>query len=452
MPKKYSRSARKMRSRKMRRKNRITTNTLLKMLGGGNLSGGNCDLTPLRTTDEIVQKYDRHEIPEIYEKLNLENVKCNLLSGAHNIVCQKRCAEGEDTSQIFIYRQSKSPYVKFPKEMEPAEPVLITESQIIEKFFSFYHPEMKLQIELAEKGLAPNVFMYGILSIPLESTKKGGGIKRMITHDDNETEDRDSAKLHKSEPVRRPYYLFSIMEKKLDTFELFGRAFNAHCTAYKTLEHLSKLDNKESYSSQYSEYVNKMNSADRIIDSIWRGILDLYIKVSDHGKLFFDLKMENTVAEITRSAASVGQNIKIFMIDCDPRFIISENALKNAIELANIPSSPAVIAQIRKKIMLYLFSSFTLSNLPDNYGFDNEVAFPIISALKRFAILRNKISPSEIVPQLTDTVAVLSVLYDNANNVFAKDEKITQITFINTIHRYNICSKPHMCFLAPKQA
>jgi hypothetical protein len=422
--------SRRLKSRKTRktRRRHLSTNKLLKILGGGDFSGTKCDLTPLRTTDEIVQKYDRGEIPEIYDHLNLENIECNLLAGAHNVVCQKRCAEGGDKSTVLIYRQTKSPYAKFPKGSEPPRPVLLTESQIKEQFLKHYHPEMKLQIELAEHDLAPNVFMYGIITFPLPLK---GGTKRAIEEVD--TPDSNTTKAQRADDTQRPYYLFSIMEKKLDTFELFGYAFNEHCASYVMLQR----------NPSQVEHSDKMQRADLIINSVWRGTLDLYMKVSDYGRLYFDLKMENTVAEIR------GKNIKIFMIDCDPRFIISENALVNAIRLAKFNPTPENVAKLRKKIMLYLFSATVISNLPENCGFNDEVAFPIMTSLTRFAFLRNKINPTHVFEHHADTVAVLSALYDHTNDVFADNEKIIQRAFIGTIQRYNICSKPHICFLPP---
>jgi hypothetical protein len=376
---------------------------LKKILGGGDFSGENCDITPLELED--VEKYDT-EPPEVVRELNLvaDNTMPEPISGSFNTVVTKKCRitqRDEDKDKVLVYRRS-------------IESVPYDEG--ITKFRE-YHEEMKLQIELAHKevaphhkevaphhkevaphhkGLAPHVYMYGILEDPDYRGGTGTPPAEMANPDAAPTlglmnpaapaptlglmnPEEESYRSKRSRPMY--VYNFSVMEYKLSAFDVVAPLIE---TAYR-------------YSSKPQSvlYKNAIRALNQIFDSIY----NLIERLAASKYLPYDIKLDNLVLDEDYNTA--------YLIDCDPNYFypkaLFEAAMKTTNQLQRGKNMPT-LQDMYKLILSYIFSAKTAATI---YGYiPNIEAEPFMQRILDFAIIQRNAKYGETITNMLNNMAI----------------------------------------------
>jgi hypothetical protein len=427
----------------MRRQRRRIMNafTLQKILGGGNFSGSNCDFSPLRLDDKIVKDYDNNGTIPIYRSLNIEENQCiEKAEGNFNQVCSVNCKESPTGAQRnALFRKSIVP---------------IAENEVA-KEFQQYHSEMKLQIELSEKGLSPNVYMYGVLAIATQPTNAvppkppattpsaipsptnnenmppaparnvmddqpnfmEATNKRKLSHIQNAKENEELAD---EQPIasasrRESFQIFSIMELKRDFFVAFSQYVDRF---WRVPE-----------SSREGLVLNKQ------LTELVLASIKLITELGETNRIYFDIKIENMVFDIRDKKDPREDEYckKAYLIDCDNRFVIPETVIRRAI-LTVIPDAPQPVVQdyvatFCRRIMRYIFSSKLLTLIQTAYAGNTEALEAIMDTdwyqyLQRFAELRTfteeyKNNPPRTIPVLPKEAFSKIIGLEEPNRTFA---------------------------------
>jgi hypothetical protein len=375
---------------------------LKKMLGGGDFSGENCDITPLSLED--VEKYDT-EPPEVVRELNLvaDNTIPEPESGSFNTVVTKKCGitqRDEDKGKVLVYRRSNNsvPY-----------------DEGIAKFRE-YHEEMKLQIELAHKGLAPHVYMYGILEYP--DFRGGSGTPPplglmnpadippavpalgLMNPADippapalglmNPADIPPAPALGLMNPEEESYrskrsrpmhvYNFSVMEYKISAFNVAAP--------------LIDLAHRYSSKPQSVQYQNAIRALNKIFDSIYK----LIERLAASKYLPYDIKLDNLVLDEDYNTA--------YLIDCDPNYFypkaLFEAAMKTTNQLQRGKNMPT-LQDMYKLILAYIFSAKTAATI---YGYiPNMNDADFIQNILKSAIISNNPQYAETITNMLNNMA-----------------------------------------------
>ena len=241
-----------------------------KNIGGGNFIGDVCDFSPLNTAN-IAELESTVRIP-IESDLNLiipDSGYCIVERGGNNRVCTKICKENGSEKRV-IYREGISSIVgyTFPTE----DPNI---------YFEVFNDEMKLQIMFAEKGLAPEVYMYGLINVS----------EHLSSH----------AKLSMLPPTLPEIKNFCVIEQKEDFHRFLIFYYNA-IDKYTTGKYTKK----------------QIDALTSIFNELFDKIMILYDEIAALGYVFIDLKPSNIVY-----SKEPDGSYKVFMIDFDTRFCIS---------------------------------------------------------------------------------------------------------------------------------
>jgi len=325
---------RKPRQRRTRRIRNVLMDAfhLKKILGGGDFSDSKCDFTPL--TLEEVEKYDR-EPPEVIGELNLmaDNTMREPISGSFNTVITVKCKtphskESRDT--VLIYRKSNNS---------------LTYDEAINEFRK-YHEEMKIQIGLAREGVAPHVYMYGLIEDP--DYRGGQGSPLGLTNPADipppappalglmnpATDNTSPNKRRRTQP--NYVYIFSVMEYKISAFDEVAKCLDA---AYAHKER-----------NNFAQYENEIKTS----NVVFKAIYDLLKKLAKLNYLVYDIKLDNIVLDLNPDSSYTA-----YLIDCDPAYIFPNDIITNAMTSLRIREDKR--SNIYGMLLYYIFSAKTLA-------------------------------------------------------------------------------------------
>ncbi len=343
----------------------------------------------------MVQDYDQsinndQSIIRIYDSLNIQkNAFMTKMEGKFNEVssvnCGKASSEGSRT-KIAILRKSITP---MSRELTMA-------------MFPYYHNEMKEQIGLAQAGLSPNVFMYGVLA---SNTNK-----KQRTQPVNVTENPQSTKFAlnmypppptaaaaSSEPPLAPDVVTNAVnaesrkrhrpEKDTDIELDEPVVYLSDADATDTFSVFCIMEIKSDFFNAFAKEVDlvwkwdpdspRVIASNKKITSLLNGVMDLIKELGNRRKIFFDIKLDNLVFD----SDNFGFCKKVYLIDCDVLYLFPEKAVQAAI-LTEIPNAEDLIGKdyverFCERILRYIFCAKTLNTLRESF-FDNPRAHDII--------------------------------------------------------------------------
>jgi len=349
-----------------------------KFIGGGDFRGEMCNFTPLTSRDFAVLE-ETVRIP-IDSELNLivpDSETCIKSAGGNNRVCTKICKTSESENTEVIYRESLKPII------------IYTDTTKNEKF-ELFNAEMKLQIIFAEKGLAPEVYMYGLINVseqPLPPPPSQ--VSSMILPPPPPPPPLESSLVVKT---------FCVIEQKKDFFK-FVDFYYRNMYDYLLLK---IVPGKDPVTDPDPDIKQRIDDLSLVFNELIHKILVLYDEIARMGYLFIDLKPEN----IVYSRNPIDGSYKVFMIDFDTIFSASSpekimdsqlekvfaNNTRNAIEFNNIlmeelkNRDEESKIQMRASIMKYLFCSFMIVK---DEVFANSLGFPLRALMQpNISILR----------------------------------------------------------------
>jgi hypothetical protein len=333
-----------------------------KFIGGGDFRGEICDFTPLTSAD--FDALDETVRTPIDSELNLiipESETCINVKGGNNRVCTKICRISESGNKEVIYRESIKPIEGYTESVK-------------NKHFELFNNEMKLQIYFAEKGLAPNVYMYGLIdvspsiSLPLPPSSSGLSLMPLSSNGLSLMPPRPQSS---SQNVKT----FAVIDQMNDLFDFF--------TQYYT-----KLYNYLVTENPTVEVTDELHYLNNVFNELINKIMILYDEIAELGFVFTDLKPENIVYKQEPDGS-----FKVFIIDLDTRFMISP-PLFNKIWLSVFKESNEIDkVKMRANIMKYLFSTYLIIDIVKYTGVVKVVDMMGLNAkgfnyLHRYAILR----------------------------------------------------------------
>jgi hypothetical protein len=299
-----------------------------------------------------------------------------------------------------IYRESIKPIEGYTESVK-------------NKHFELFNNEMKLQIMFAEKGLAPEVYMYGLINVSEQHLSPP-----LPTHEVS------SMILSPPPPPESSLLVktFCVIEQKKDFFKFFDFYYRKMCN-YLSLKLDKDSDTKKSNLFKYKQWIDALSL---VFNELIHKILVLYDEIARMGYLFIDLKPTN----IVYSQNPTDGSYKVFMIDFEPKFSVSSpekimdsklekvfaDNTRNAIEFNKIlieelkTDNEESKIQMRASVMKYLFCSFMIVKckvLANSLGFKlSDIMQPNIGILRdidKYARLRN--APVNLLPNTLHFIA-----------------------------------------------
>jgi hypothetical protein len=299
-----------------------------KIIGGGNFLGEVCDFTPLTTKD--FAKLDEEVFIPIHPDFNLITPKkgqCKIIEaeGGNNIVCTKICRNPTSgQNKAVIYREKDKP-VAYSISKKRTN----SHDDSAEKYHSFdlYDAEMRLQIYFAENGLAPNVYMYGMIDVtpsyepthiklPDESMPSSTPNLSLMSSSPPKLSLMSSSPPKLSLMPSSPPKL-SLMSSSPPKLSLMDLSTEMSTSDVYQVKHFSIIEQKNdffeflaNYYSQLYSYVyyrkthneetllllkKEIDSLNITFNTLIENTMKLYNKIATHEYVFTDVKTENLV-------------------------------------------------------------------------------------------------------------------------------------------------------------